>query len=96
MQREDWIRHLEALSGCAAHAGPLPPDPTLLTGERGEQRLWRACAGEPISVEDVIASRMIADPLHLLDCSLETWGGFVWIHMDRSAEPLSDLAISSW
>jgi hypothetical protein len=57
VQREDWIRHLEALSGCAAHAGPLPPDPTLLTGERGEQRLWRACAGEPISVEEVLGGR---------------------------------------
>lgn len=57
VQREDWIRHLEALSGCAAHAGPLPPDPTLLKGERGEQRLWRACAGEPISVEEVLGGR---------------------------------------
>jgi len=30
---------------------------------------------EPISVEDVLASRMIADPLHLLDCSLVSDGG---------------------
>lgn len=30
---------------------------------------------EPISVEDVINSRMIADPLHLLDCSLVSDGG---------------------
>ena len=29
----------------------------------------------PISVEDVLASRMIADPLHLLDCSLVSDGG---------------------
>jgi acetyl-CoA acetyltransferase len=30
---------------------------------------------EPISVEDVLGSRMIADPLHLLDCSLVSDGG---------------------
>jgi acetyl-CoA acetyltransferase len=29
----------------------------------------------PITIEDVIASRMIADPLHLLDCSLVSDGG---------------------
>ncbi|MEQ8690282.1 MAG: thiolase [Pseudomonadales bacterium] len=30
---------------------------------------------EPISVEDVLSSRLIADPLHLLDCSLVSDGG---------------------
>jgi len=30
---------------------------------------------EPISVQDVLDSRMIADPLHLLDCSLVSDGG---------------------
>ena len=30
---------------------------------------------EPITVADVLASRMIADPLHLLDCSLVSDGG---------------------
>ncbi|MGI9285102.1 MAG: thiolase C-terminal domain-containing protein [Pseudomonadales bacterium] len=30
---------------------------------------------KPISVDDVLASRMIADPLHLLDCSLVSDGG---------------------
>ena len=29
----------------------------------------------PIGIEDVLASRMIADPLHLLDCSLVSDGG---------------------
>ena len=30
---------------------------------------------EPISIEDVVSSRLIADPLHLLDCSLVSDGG---------------------
>ena len=30
---------------------------------------------EPINIEDVLNSRMIADPLHLLDCSLVSDGG---------------------
>lgn len=30
---------------------------------------------EPITVEDVVGSRLIADPLHLLDCSLVSDGG---------------------
>jgi acetyl-CoA acetyltransferase len=34
---------------------------------------------KPISVEDVLASRMIADPLHLLDCSLVSDGGAAFI-----------------
>ncbi len=31
--------------------------------------------GKPITVEDVLGSRMIADPLHRLDCCLRTDGG---------------------
>jgi acetyl-CoA acetyltransferase len=34
----------------------------------------RAFFRDPITIEDVMSSRMIADPLHLLDCSLETDG----------------------
>lgn len=30
---------------------------------------------DPLAVEDVVGSRMIADPLHLLDCCLRTDGG---------------------
>ncbi|MDH4040634.1 MAG: thiolase family protein, partial [Gammaproteobacteria bacterium] len=44
---------------------------------------------EPISVEDVIASRMIADPLHLLDCSLVSDGGSAIVL--TSAERARDL-----
>lgn len=28
--------------------------------------------------------------LRLVECAVETWGGFVWIHMDRDAPPLAD------
>lgn len=34
---------------------------------------------KPITVDDVLASRMIADPLHLLDCSLVSDGGAAFI-----------------
>ena len=45
MLPEQWIDHLERLAGPGA--GPLPPDPTLASGTRGEQLLWRACAEGP-------------------------------------------------
>lgn len=48
-------------------------NPDSLMGERGE-----------ITVEDVLASRMIADPLRLLDCSLDNDGG--WAIVIASAE----------
>jgi acetyl-CoA acetyltransferase len=35
----------------------------------------RAQMRDPITIEDVLNSRMIADPLHLLDCSLVSDGG---------------------
>jgi acetyl-CoA C-acetyltransferase len=40
-------------------------NPHSLMGSRGE-----------ITVEDVLASRMIAEPLHLLDCALDNDGGW--------------------
>jgi acetyl-CoA acetyltransferase len=45
---------------------------------------------EPITVADVLASRMIADPLHLLDCSLVSDGGSAIIL--TSAERARDMA----
>src|SRR6185312_17529187 len=44
------------------------------------QREWasrnpRAMMREPITVDDVLASRMIAYPMHLLECCLVTDGG---------------------
>ncbi len=49
----------EVAVGCRAHAARNPA----------------AQKREPISVDDVLASRLIADPLHLLDCSLVSDGG---------------------
>lgn len=42
----------------------------------------------PFSVADVLASRMIADPFHLLDCSMTSEGGcaLVLAHIDRAAD----------
>jgi len=45
---------------------------------------------DPITVEDVMNSRMIADPLHLLDCSLVSDGGSAVIL--TSAERAADFA----
>lgn len=42
MNPAEWIKHLGSLGATAA--SDLPPDPTLLSGGRGEQRLWRLCA----------------------------------------------------
>jgi hypothetical protein len=60
MNRTDWITHLERLGNPSGEAVPtLPPDRTLLAGTRGEQRLWRLCAGETAPDADptaVIAS----------------------------------------
>ena len=45
-----------------------------VTQRSNASRNPRAFFRDPITVEDVLASRYIADPLHLLDCSLETDG----------------------
>jgi acetyl-CoA acetyltransferase len=42
---------------------------------RNAARNPKAVMRDPISVDDVMASRMVADPLHLLDCCLRTDGG---------------------
>jgi acetyl-CoA acetyltransferase len=39
--------------------------------------------GRPVTREDVLASRMIADPFHLLDCALTTEGGAALIMTTR-------------
>ena len=47
---------------------------------------------DPITIEDVLASRMIADPLHLLDCSLVSDGGsaIVMTSAERAADMRHD------
>ena len=54
MQTDDWIRHLERLG--EPEPQRLPPEKTLLCGERGEQILWRACAGEAVDAGRVLAA----------------------------------------
>ncbi len=49
----------------------------------------RALFRDPITVDDVLSSRMIADPLHLLDCCLETDGACAAVI--TSAERARDL-----
>jgi acetyl-CoA acetyltransferase len=34
---------------------------------------------KPITIQDVVSSRMISSPLHLLDCCISTDGGCAWI-----------------
>lgn len=48
------------------------------------QRMWssrvpRALFREPITVDDVLASRMVAYPMHLLECCLVTDGGGAFV-----------------
>jgi acetyl-CoA acetyltransferase len=65
--------HFAAVAvSCRTHAGRNP---------NAEMR-------EPITVDDVLNSRMIADPLHLLDCSLVSDGGAAVIltRSDRAAD----------
>ena len=57
------------------------------------QREWagrnpRAMMREPITVEDVLASRMIAYPMHLLECCLVTDGGgaLILTRADRAGD----------
>ena len=45
-----------------------------VTQRRNAGRNPRALFREPITIDDVVGSRMVADPLHLLDCCLETDG----------------------
>jgi acetyl-CoA acetyltransferase len=60
-----------------------------VTQRRNAARNPRAFFRDPITVEDVLESRMIADPLHLLDCSLETDGACAVVV--TSAERARDL-----
>jgi acetyl-CoA acetyltransferase len=46
-----------------------------VAARRNAMRNPKAVMQEPITIEDVVSSRMIADPLHLLDCCLRTDGG---------------------
>lgn len=63
-----------------AHMGAYGTTPEQLaavavSGRMHAARNPKAQMRQPISVEDVLNSRMIADPLHLLECSLVSDGG---------------------
>lgn len=59
-----------------------------VSGRQHASRNPAAQMREPITVQDVLNSRMIADPLHLLDCSLVSDGGAAIIM--TSAERAAD------
>ena len=40
--------------------------------------------------EEFDSQHMDESRLHLVECCLDTWGGFVWIHMDSDAAPLAE------
>jgi len=58
--------HLAEYSVIARHHATL--NPASVMGGRGE-----------ITVDDVLGSRMIADPLHLLECPLDNDGGYAFV-----------------
>jgi len=53
------------------HHATLNPDSVM--GDRGE-----------LTVDDVVGSRMVASPLHLLDCALDTDGGYAIVVASRA------------
>src|SRR5690554_2986750 len=52
---------------------------------RHASRHPKACMRDPISVDDVLNSKVIADPLHLLDCCLISDGGAALVISSRAA-----------
>ncbi len=89
MRIDQWIQHLEHLGGGRGvsaseppaqpevPAASLPPEPTLLSGGRGEQRLWRAAAGESTDVADILTVPVPAEGAPLLATdnylAIEVW-----------------------
>jgi hypothetical protein len=89
MRIDQWIQHLTHLGGdrvapasdgasaAGAAPAPLPPEPTLLHGFRGEQRLWRTAAGEDTELADILAVPVPAEGAPLLPTdnylAIEVW-----------------------
>jgi len=71
-------------------------DPRAMAKIAADQRT-NACAnpeamfhGQPITVDDVLASRMIADPLHLLEIVMPVTGGAAFIVARKDIERAND------
>ena len=62
--------HMETYGTTAEHLAAV-----AVHARRHAARNLAAHMREPITIEDVLNSRLIADPLHLLDCSLVSDGG---------------------
>jgi acetyl-CoA acetyltransferase len=80
---------LAEVAVAARHHATLNPESIM--GSRGE-----------ITVDDVLNSRMIADPLHLLDCCLDNDGGYALVitslerARDLKQKPVQILGGSEW
>ncbi|MFM7134334.1 MAG: hypothetical protein ACKO0W_08460 [Planctomycetota bacterium] len=74
MKIADWIRHLEQVAGIP-DLPRIPPDPTLLSGARGEQILWRAATGDAAADPEPVLSRSPTGPLLAPDAflAIEVW-----------------------
>ena len=44
--------------------------------------------------EEFLEEHIDEDRLHLVECALACWGGFVWVHMDSDAAPLEEYLAS--
>jgi acetyl-CoA acetyltransferase len=77
----------------ARHMAQYGTTPEQLAEVAVTARRWarlnpKAWSRDPLTVDDVLASRMISDPLHKLDCCLVTDGGgaVVLTHGDRARD----------
>jgi acetyl-CoA acetyltransferase len=86
------VQQLAVLTRRYMHDSDAKPEHfarVAVTQRENASRNPRAFFRDPITIDDVLNSRVIADPLHLLDCSLETDGACAVVV--TSAERARDL-----